>query len=95
MFSINCWYCGEKLSNPEATNDPQFCNFSCEDAYKHSKQKPVYAHWNSKKTHCKHGHPFDENNTYIKPNGERGCRTCRNRLARIATLKKKENRENR
>ena len=32
-------------------------------------------------THCVHGHPFDEVNTYIKPNGARGCRICRNRHA--------------
>jgi HNH endonuclease len=30
------------------------------------------------KTHCKHGHPFDEANTYIRPgNGARQCRQCR------------------
>lgn len=28
------------------------------------------------KTHCIHGHPFDEANTYIKANGGRDCRTC-------------------
>lgn len=28
-------------------------------------------------THCKHGHPFDEDNTYIVPStGHRNCRTC-------------------
>lgn len=30
------------------------------------------------KTHCKHGHPFDEANTYVRL-GRRSCRTC-NRL---------------
>lgn len=31
-------------------------------------------------TQCKHGHPFDAVNTYIRPNGRRDCRTCtRNR----------------
>jgi hypothetical protein len=33
--------------------------------------------WNVKKTHCKHGHPFNELNTYTTPNGRRNCRTCR------------------
>jgi hypothetical protein len=36
-------------------------------------------------THCKHGHPFDEVNTIIKPNGCRACRRCvyaRNRARR-------------
>lgn len=27
-------------------------------------------------TECIHGHPFDESNTYIKPNGTRGCKLC-------------------
>lgn len=32
---------------------------------------------NAKKTHCKHGHPFDERNTYIrKDGGGRMCRRC-------------------
>lgn len=29
------------------------------------------------KTHCAHGHPFSGENLYIKPSGERCCRTCR------------------
>lgn len=28
-------------------------------------------------THCKRGHPYDEANTYVKPNGSRDCRACR------------------
>lgn len=32
---------------------------------------------NSRKTHCVHGHPFDEANTYIRPgSGNRDCKTC-------------------
>jgi hypothetical protein len=27
---------------------------------------------------CRHGHPYDEENTYISPAGTRHCRTCRN-----------------
>jgi hypothetical protein len=26
---------------------------------------------------CKHGHPFDERNTYRMPNGARACKVCR------------------
>jgi hypothetical protein len=32
-------------------------------------------HPSASKTHCKHGHPFDEENTIIRPGG-RKCRTC-------------------
>lgn len=32
---------------------------------------------NAAKTHCKRGHPFDEENTYITPAGWRSCRSCR------------------
>ncbi len=31
------------------------------------------------KTHCPHGHPYDEENTYVSPDGKRHCRAC-NRL---------------
>lgn len=27
-------------------------------------------------THCKNGHPFDEANTYWRPEGHRDCRAC-------------------
>ncbi|MFF5703430.1 HNH endonuclease signature motif containing protein [Streptomyces sp. NPDC012794] len=29
-------------------------------------------------THCKTGHEFTPENTYVMPNGRRSCRTCRN-----------------
>ncbi|GHJ59164.1 hypothetical protein NOK12_16820 [Nocardioides sp. OK12] len=37
------------------------------------------AAWNAAKrdaTHCKRGHEFDEDNTYVDPKGNRACRTC-------------------
>lgn len=33
-------------------------------------------HFNAAKTHCKHGHEFTPENTYIRPSGYRTCRTC-------------------
>ena len=34
------------------------------------------------KTHCKHGHPFDKENTYHDPNGRRRCLICCRRKSR-------------
>ena len=31
---------------------------------------------NSKKTHCKRGHPLSDTNLYIHPTGKRQCRIC-------------------
>lgn len=31
---------------------------------------------NALKTRCKHGHPYDEENTYHRPDGKRWCRAC-------------------
>jgi hypothetical protein len=40
-------------------------------------------HWQRRKTHCKHGHPFDAANTYVSPTtGFRTCIACRHRNAR-------------
>lgn len=36
----------------------------------------------SKATHCMRGHEFTELNTYIKPEGTRGCRACRRKRER-------------
>ncbi len=36
----------------------------------------------AKQTHCHRGHPFDDGNTYIQPNGTRSCRLCHQRTLR-------------
>ncbi len=33
--------------------------------------------YNTRKTHCPSGHPYDDQNTYVTPRGRRLCRTCR------------------
>lgn len=37
---------------------------------------------NRSKTHCRHGHPFDERNTSVRPTGARRCRACEAAAAR-------------
>lgn len=37
---------------------------------------------NELKDTCKHGHSFDEENTYRHPDGRRQCRACRRRIDR-------------
>lgn len=32
---------------------------------------------NSKKTHCKHGHPLNGSNLYVRSNGKRDCKECK------------------
>jgi hypothetical protein len=43
----------------------------------------------AKRTHCPQGHPYDEANTYVSPNGRRNCRICA-RAARSAYQARKE-----
>lgn len=31
---------------------------------------------NAVKTHCPQGHPYDAENTSVRPNGNRHCREC-------------------
>lgn len=40
-------------------------------------RKSLGLNWNSRKTHCKHGHAFSVNNIYTNPRGNRECKTCR------------------
>ena len=37
----------------------------------------TFAGINAAKTHCKRGHEFTSENTYLNPRGSRVCRTCR------------------
>lgn len=47
-------------------------------------------HSNQTKTHCVHGHAFDEKNTLIRK-GARQCRECKNAREREAYAKDREN----
>jgi hypothetical protein len=44
---------------------------------------------NASKTHCMHGHPFDADNTYWRPEGGRACKRCRRiRYARKTAIRR-------
>jgi hypothetical protein len=45
-------------------------------------------------THCPQGHPYDETNTYPRPDGGRGCRICRrDTAARYETTRTRDRRK--
>lgn len=50
------------------------------------RSKTALASINSRKTECKNGHLYDDN-TRIKPSGERACRECNNNLQNIRRRK--------
>lgn len=41
-------------------------------------------------THCKHGHPLDQKNTYITKAGRRSCRACHRRWDKIHYYAKRQ-----
>lgn len=45
---------------------------------------------NRRKTHCKYGHPFTPENTYVESSGGRDCLTCKRIRRRKAYLAHKE-----
>lgn len=47
-------------------------------------------HANDNKTQCPQGHEYSPENTYIRPNGKRECRTCKREHRRKYQLKQKE-----
>ena len=42
----------------------------------HHRNKSLVGNANTRKTHCPHGHPYNEANTYYAKGGGRRCRTC-------------------
>ena len=45
---------------------------------------------NKRKTICKNGHPLNEKNTYIRPDGNRHCRRCNTENQRIYDARKRQ-----
>lgn len=56
------------------------------------KQGHVHARQLPKPTHCKHGHPFNDENTYWRPDrpGHRQCRECIRAINREVARKARE-----
>lgn len=50
----------------------------------------LYHGWNAKKTHCKYGHEFNEENTRVRRNGDRICRTCHMLATRVRRQRKRK-----
>jgi hypothetical protein len=46
------------------------------EKHTHSSHPDGAVAWQRNKTHCKNGHPFNEENTYYPLRGGRACRTC-------------------
>jgi HNH endonuclease len=36
----------------------------------------------ARRAHCRHGHPWDDSNTHISPQGRRVCRACKREAAK-------------
>lgn len=52
-----------------------------------------HGHYQRKKTHCPHGHPYDFENTKYDHRGHRGCRACSRAATRADRLKSKLNKK--
>jgi hypothetical protein len=88
-------------SIPEGTEIDHLCgNRGCVnpthlEPVKHSENVRRGSAWHNiaalhkAKTHCPRGHPYDEENTYRNPRGERACRTCQRLHARAWYWRKK------
>lgn len=52
-----------------------------------------FAAVNARKTHCPNGHAYDDANTYVLPNGHRGCKACRRGASRAYRQRKRTERK--
>jgi hypothetical protein len=81
---IESWeYVCHACDNPACINLDHLWIGSAKDNAKDRDQKGRGSNGNAGKTHCKAGHEFTEENTYIhRPTGERQCISCRRDRAR-------------
>ena len=75
-----------------AENQSEYIRQYWSDVKEGKREAP--SHHSKYKTHCKHGHIYDEENTYyLKKSGTRTCRACSRESSRKYLLKKKTQRE--
>lgn len=56
----------------------KICRMNLIRARQHRPPVDSIGPWNRDKTHCPQGHAFDNENTFFKPDGARGCKVCNN-----------------
>lgn len=65
-----------KCDNPPCVNPSHLYGGTRSQNVQDALERGQWSSGNTKKTHCKRGHPFDEHNTRINPRGQRVCKKC-------------------